>query len=133
MMKHGRWKVVGLFAKLAAFMDDRVETSDHHADARLRTHYYKASKDKTMAALQKIFEEQKFVLLDLSSERGELSATVGARKKDLLVATIIPVGPSRTAVDFTYSVERGWNAGVGQKLISALYRQLDEKLTRAED
>lgn len=124
---------MGLFAKLAAFMDDRVETSDHHADARLRTHYYKASKDKTMAALQKIFEEQKFVLLDLSSERGELSVMVGARKKDLLVATIIPVGPSRTAVDFTYSVERGWNAGVGQKLISALYRQLDEKLTRAED
>ena len=121
---------MGFFSKLSAFLNSHVETSERNPDETLRTHYYKTTKDNMMKAIREWVEkDDRFTLLDESKERGEMSINVVKGKKGFLVVTVMNIRPFKTSVDFSFTVEKGFNLGYGQKLIRQLYSKLDKEHT----
>lgn len=110
---------------LQRLFENHIETKDQHSDPRLRTHYFKATKPKLLEACRQWIEKESFLtLLDQSDERGEIAAQVKGRRKGLLVLTVISTSPFRTAVDVSFTVDRGLNLGFGQALCEKLYTAL---------
>lgn len=119
---------MGLFSKL---FETRVETRDDHPDQRLRTRYYKTTKSKLFQACQDwITKENALTLIGQSEERGELAANVKGKRKGLLVLTIVSTNPFKTALDLSFSVDSGLNAGYGQALSNRLFTQIDQLFDR---
>ena len=111
---------------IMSFFSGNIETSDHHNDALLRTHYYKATKEKILGELETLInKEPSLSMIEVSKERGEAAANVTKGKKGLLVITVIGVGPFKTAVDITFSVDRGFVGGFGRRLVQKVYAQLE--------
>lgn len=73
-------------------------------------------------------ENNRFELLNISTERGEISANIKRPKKGLLVLTVVSVRPFRTAVDISVSFDTliGIDFGQSEKLILSLYKELDQ-------
>lgn len=121
---------MGIVSKITRFFEGHIETSDHHEDERLRTRYYKATKDKLIGALEAIIsKDASLTMLDVSKERGEVAATITQGKKGILVLTVISVGPYKTSVDMSYTVDRGTLGGSGMRLIERIYSELDSQFS----
>jgi hypothetical protein len=121
---------MSFMGKLFRFFDGHVETSDNHIDERLRTHYYKASKDKALKALEEIIRVNSMLsLIDVSRDRGEVAATTTKGKKGLLVITVITAGPFKTSVDISFSVDKGLLGSFGTQIINQFFTELDSQLT----
>lgn len=110
---------------LSRLIESHVETRDHHPEPRLKTRYFKTTKLKLLNACREWIEQERFLTrLDQSEERGEIAVQVSGKRKGLLVITIISVNPIRTAVDVSFTVDRGLNLGYGQALCDLLYERL---------
>lgn len=110
---------------LSRFFESHVETRDHHPEPRLKTRYFKTTKPKLLEACRQWINQESFLtLLDQSDERGEIAVQVTGKRKGLMVITIISVNPIRTAVDVSFTVDRGLNFGYGQTLCDMLYKKL---------
>src|SRR5699024_735508 len=114
--------------KLARFLSNRSETRDHHDDVRLKTRYYKTTKDKGLAVLKNFFKNsQRFEINSISEEHGEISVNVIKGKKAFIIATVIMVKPYHTAIDFSVMTESPIpiDFGYSTKLINQLYEQIN--------
>ncbi|TCP32104.1 hypothetical protein EV207_10177 [Scopulibacillus darangshiensis] len=115
-----------LLSKISRLFDNHSETADHHDDQRLRTHYYRTTKDKLYKeCLQMIEREADMRVVAESHERGEISVQLTGKKNGLLIITIIMVRAFHTAVDFSLSLEKGMNFNYCEKQIEAFYQKLD--------
>lgn len=122
--------------KVASFFSNRAETSDQHFDERLKTRYYKTTKDKGLASLENYFKHsERFEINSISAEHGEISVNVKKGKKAFIVATVIMVRPFQTAIDFTVMSESliPIDFGYSRKLIVQLYEQINQHLPLLTD
>jgi hypothetical protein len=73
-------------------------------------------------------QSNQFQLLNVSTERGEISANIKRPRKGLLVFTVVSVRPYRTAVDISVSFDTilGVDFGRSHKLIQSLYKELEQ-------
>jgi hypothetical protein len=106
---------------LSRLFENHVESRDSHPDPKLKTRYFKASKNNIIDRCREWIEHtQGLELLEVSVERGELAAKVNGKRKGLLVLTVITVRPFQTAIDLSFTVDKGLNRGYGQSLYQAL-------------
>lgn len=113
---------------LAKFISNHAETSDHHWNTSLQTHYYKTTKDKALARIEDLFNKsQNYSVQAISKEHGEISAYY---KKTFIIATVISVRPYQTAIDFSVTTETAlpMDFGNSTKVIEQLYAQLNKEL-----
>lgn len=104
-----------------------VETREDHVDDRLKTHYYKTTKERLIKELVRIFNERnRFEVIAESVERGEISVNVRGRKLYYVVATVVMVRPFRTALDLSVTAKSGMDFGFGQKIVDSIYEQLGQ-------
>ena len=125
---------MGLFKNLVTRFKQQCETGDGHSDGELKTHYYKANRDKVMAAAEEMFiDKQTYKVQSVSKEHGEM--LVENKKSGItLVVTIVSPRPIETAVDFTASSDKFRPAGAYpalKKEIMGIYSRLDAKLPAA--
>lgn len=108
------------------------ETSDHHFDEELKSHYYKASFDKVYRAVVDLFKQNPDMeIVSESEERGEIGVRMTTSLQAFIVATVIQVRPFETAVDFKVSSEKISLTGLYPKLkkvILSFYNKLDKDL-----
>lgn len=117
---------MSLLNKMSRLFDSHVETNDNHDDSRLRTHYYRSTKEKLFKGCQKLIDaEPDMTLISDSLERGELSARLSGKRSGLLVVTIVSVRAFHTAVDFSISVDKSFNFNYGEKRIEQIYKKID--------
>jgi hypothetical protein len=123
-------KNVGFRETLSQLVSSRTETTEHHSNPSLQTHYYKTTKDKAIAAVERVMQQSGFTVKRVEQERGEVIAQSTSGQKSLLVATIVMVKPFRTAVDFSCSTDTILPSDFGhsKKRILSLYEQLDKEL-----
>lgn len=127
---------MSLSQKLASFFSNRAETRDHHVDVRLKTRYYKTTKDKGLQALENFFKHsQRFEINSMSTEHGEISVNVKKGKKAFIIATVIMVRPFQTAIDFSVMTESllPIDFGYSTRLILELYEQMNKELPALTD
>ncbi len=112
------------------------ETSDHHFDEQLKSHYYKASFDKVYQAVFNMFKRNPQIeIVSESKERGEIGLYMNNHLKPFIVATVIQVRPFETAVDFKVSTEKFSLFGLYpklRKLIIEFYRELDKEFPQVQ-
>lgn len=119
------------FQKIKQFFSKHCETSDHHADPILKTHYYKTSKANAMAAIEEVMKELPgHRITSVSTEHGELSLQITSPQKAFVVVSVIQVRPIETAVDFSVTYEGLVNLGSSRVVVARLYNILDQKLVR---
>ncbi|WP_042354827.1 hypothetical protein [Bacillus rubiinfantis] len=108
-----------------------VETSDHHKDENLRTHYYKGSFNQIFDSAEKIFKDDADCqITTVSKEHGEIAVEVKKPFPCFLVATIVSVKPLETAVDFNISTDKFSLFGIYPQLtgrISSFYQKLNQQ------
>ncbi|GGB48538.1 cytosolic protein [Fictibacillus barbaricus] len=118
-----------MFRKLKNLMENHAETSEHHVDERLRTHYFKANRAEVMKVIRQMLDENDhFKGLGFSEERGEVTFEV---KQTFVVISVVTVRVNRTAVDLNVSTESvlPLHFGSNQKLIVSIYDNLKRRLT----
>ncbi|KUP05565.1 hypothetical protein Q75_11400 [Bacillus coahuilensis p1.1.43] len=105
------------------------ETSDHHKENTLQTHYYKASVDHVFQSVESLIKANGYTIQTVSKEHGEIMAGKG---KVFLVSTILVLRPFEVAVDFKLTTDKGSLTGAYPKLrgeIEEFYKMLDKDLT----
>jgi hypothetical protein len=118
-----------MFRKLKNLLENYAETSEHHVDERLRTHYFKANRAEVMKMIREMLDENDhFKELGFSEERGEVTFEV---KQTFVVISVVTVRANRTAVDLNVSTESvlPLQFGSNQKLIVSIYDNLKRRLT----
>jgi hypothetical protein len=116
---------------LNKYLSNHTETRETHTDEALKTHYYKAMKDKVFNELLVLFNDRhQFEVKSTDKERGEMIVTCIGSKKKLIIATVIMVAPNRTAIDFAVTSETilPIDFGHSRKFIKELYGQIDCRL-----
>lgn len=116
---------------LARIFTNHAETRDHHEDQRLRTRYYKTTKDKGLKFLEDYFlKSNSFKLNALSKDHGEISVISKKGKKVFIVATVIMVRPFHTAIDFSVTTETiiPIDFGYSNRLIENFYDDIGKEL-----
>ncbi len=122
---------MGFKDTLNKFISNHTETRENHSDEGLRTHYYKAMKDKTFNELLTIFHQsENFDVKSNSVDRGEIIVDGKGKKKLFIVATVIMVSPNRTAIDFSVTTETvlPTDFGYSSKVIKELYQKIGKNL-----
>lgn len=122
---------MSLRSNLKKYFDNHAETKDNHDDARLRTHYYKISKDKAITVIETFIQNsQKYELNAISKEYGELSVNVKKGKKAFIVIAVIMTKPYHTAIDISVTTEAmlPFDFGYSNKIIAELYEQFNKEL-----
>ncbi|WP_026693692.1 hypothetical protein [Peribacillus kribbensis] len=108
------------------------ETSDKQRMPELRTHYYKASSNKTFSAVEDMLNSmQSCRIINVSKEHGEISAEIQSSPQAFLVATIVSVQPNETAVDLIISSEKISLTGIFpslKRIAVSVYERLDQIL-----
>jgi hypothetical protein len=108
----------------------QIETSDHHTEDALKTHYYKATFNQLFAAVDKIFHEDADCrVTTVSKEHGEFAVEVSKPFSCFLIVTIVSVRPMETAVDFNISSERFSLFGTYpdlKKRINSYYQRINQ-------
>lgn len=110
------------------FLSNHAETSDHHWNTSLQTHYYKTSKEKALNKLEELYTKSKvYSMQSISEEHGEISVYY---KKTFIIATVISVRPYKTAIDFSVTTETvlPFDFGNSSKVIERLYDELNNEL-----
>ena len=110
-----------------------AETRDEHTENALVTHYYKTTKEKMFQEVHALLKADKECeLLNESRDRGEIAANLKGKKHGLIVATVISVRPYQTAVDWSISIDKGFNFGYCEEKIKAYYSKLDSGFPRVD-
>ncbi|WP_419881890.1 cytosolic protein [Peribacillus sp. B-H-3] len=126
---------MALFQSIFKRYHQQCETSDHHRDELLRTHYYKANAETALRAAEEIFaNKQQFEIKSVSKEHGEVFAVTRKAPRISIIATVVTIKPFETAVDFTVSTEKRSLTGVYPllcRVAAGSYEQLDKKLPAA--
>ncbi|PRO64306.1 DUF1499 domain-containing protein [Alkalicoccus urumqiensis] len=123
---------MGIKQKLQKAFSTRTETSETHPDETLRTHYYKAMKEKVFQELEAIFSSrQGYDISSISEEHGEMIVKTTRGKKTFIVVTVIMVRPYKTAVDFSINTDTAMisDFGYSAKLARELYEEVNKRLT----
>jgi hypothetical protein len=116
---------------LQSFFSNHCETSDHHNDPILKSHYYKATAKQAIQTIKDfIHKNNGFELTSISEERGEMSISVSKKRKAFMVITVISVRPFETAVDFSVTTETNlpMDFGYSKRLVQFMYKELDGML-----
>ncbi|MFA9558705.1 DUF1499 domain-containing protein [Evansella sp. AB-rgal1] len=116
---------------LKKIFSKHTETKEKHIEEKLRTRYYKATKDQVMKDLDVMFRNKKgYEIKSISDTHGEIVLKYNDRKKGLIVITVIMVKPFKTAVDFSVDTDTALftDFGASRKLIYQLYKEVDKKL-----
>ncbi|WP_347549336.1 hypothetical protein ABFG93_17700 [Pseudalkalibacillus hwajinpoensis] len=114
------------------FFSNRSETAERHSNDRLKTHYFKASKEQAFTEAKAVLQKHyKGEIVTNSPERGEFVYQVKGAKKALIVVTVVNVRAYKTAVDFSVSTETPLpvDFGFSKKVIETVYDDLKKKLT----
>jgi hypothetical protein len=117
-------------SRLRRFFRDHNETRENHEIGSLQTKYYKTKRELLMEHIvETLNNSNQFHVLNVSQERGEISANIKKPKKGLLVFTIVSIRPFRTAVDISVSFDTmiGIDFGKSEKMIQTLYQDIDKK------
>jgi hypothetical protein len=115
--------------KIKRFFSDHTETKENHELESLQTRYYKVKNDVLMKKIEELINgSNKYKLLGVSIERGEISANIKKPQKGLIVFTVVSVRPFRTAVDLSVSFDTliGIDFGRSQRVIQSLYTDIDK-------
>lgn len=115
--------------KIKRFFSDYTETREDHDVEAYQTRYYKAKHDVIMKKIEEIINNSsKYKILSISTERGEMSATIKGNKKGLIVFSIFAVRPFRTAIDISVSFNTaiGIDFGKSGRVIKSLYEEIDK-------
>lgn len=123
---------MSLLQSLKQVFSNHCETSDHHNDFQLRTHYYKTTAANAFTAIKELVEGLNgFELLSTSQEHGEISVNVKRGKKAFMVISIVSLRPFETAVDFSVTTETAFipfDFGYSKEIVKKMYELLDQKL-----
>lgn len=85
----------------------QIETSDHHRDDDLKTHYYKTNFNQMFKTIEELFQKDADCrVTTVSKEHGEIAVEISKPFPCFLVATVISPRPLETSVDFTLSTDR---------------------------
>lgn len=122
---------MSFIGKVKQMLSTITETTEMHSNEQLRSRYYKTNKQQAMKVVEELLRHTDGCELTfISSEHGEISATILSPKKASLVATIVTVQPYVTAIDFMVSMESSFSLfGQSQRYIIELYERLDKQLT----
>ncbi|MDQ0255061.1 hypothetical protein J2S74_002443 [Evansella vedderi] len=122
---------MGLWERIKRFFSTHTETREKHVDEKLRTHYYKSTKDKVIQDIQALLGQQSgFTISSINEEHGEIIVNVKKGKKAFMVITVIMVRPFRTAIDISVNTETILfsDFGYSRKLIYHLYGEINKRL-----
>ncbi|MCT2537195.1 cytosolic protein [Aquibacillus koreensis] len=113
------------------FFNTHSETKENHWDPKLRTHYFKTTKERGFQAVEDFFRRSsKYEIVGMSEQHGEISVNFLGRRKAFVTATIIMVQPFRTAIDLSITTESivPFDLGYSHKLIPKIYDDLKKEL-----
>ncbi|WP_170007889.1 hypothetical protein [Bacillus fonticola] len=117
--------------------DKHCETSDHHKDAALRTHYYKVTFERIWREVERWTErDQEIVVATGNKERGELSYERKGKPSLFVVISIVSTSVLETAVDITCSTEDQRISGIYRVVkeeVLHIYKHLDAHFSRSGD
>lgn len=119
---------MSMIRKVQDFFSTHQETSENHRDTQLRSHYYKTTTKKALAAVQDMINQiPGYTITSVSEERGEVSVNISKPQKAFMVITVISVRPFETAIDFSVTSDRllPTSFGFSKKVIIHLYEKLD--------
>lgn len=117
---------------LIGLLRSQEQTGDRAKDPKLKSHFYKLSKDKAWEeVISTLKKMQGYKVLHEVQSVGEIvleKRTAFGRTMDITVS-VISVNPLQSAVDI-YSASRGslGDLGSNYRVILELYRALDKKL-----
>ncbi|MBU9721160.1 MULTISPECIES: DUF1499 domain-containing protein [Bacillaceae] len=117
---------------LQKYFSKQTETKEDHFDEKLRTHYYKSTKDKVMKEIESMLSQmQGFKIASISEEHGEIIVHITKGKKAFMVITVIMVKPFRTAVDLSISTDSFLftDLGYSRKLVYELYSEMNKRMS----
>ncbi|MRH42894.1 cytosolic protein [Aquibacillus halophilus] len=121
---------------ISKYFNNHSETKEDHWDPKLKTHYFKTTKDRGFKSVEDFFKQSsKFEFVAGSEEHGEISANYkSGGRKAFVIATVIMVKPFRTAIDFSVTTESmiPFDLGHSHNLIPTLYNDLKKDLTYLE-
>jgi hypothetical protein len=125
-------KNMGIVQAVKSLFSNHVETSDHHSDPTLKTHYYKTTAGNAFKQVHEMLKHMQGIeILAAYEERGEISLNVVKGRKAFVVITIINVRPLETAIDFSATTESKVvpvDFGFSKELVRTLYKSFDQKL-----
>lgn len=117
---------------LIGLIRSHEHTSDRAKDPKLKSHYYRLSKDRAWEEVSSILKKMKgYKVLHEVQNVGEIvmekKTTVG-RTMDITIQ-VVGTSPGSTAVDI-YSASRGslGDLGANYRIIQEIYSVLDRKL-----
>lgn len=112
------------------YFNNHSETSEKHWDPKLKSKYFKTTKDRGFDTVMAYFKKNPNCEVKASSqERGEITVNYKGKRRAFVVATIIMVKPFRTSVDFSVTTEGGlFDLGFSHNLISTLYDDLKQEM-----
>lgn|SRR5690625_1967959 len=117
--------------KLRKYFGKHAETRDDHYDPKLKSNYYRTTKEKGLETLENLFKNsQEYKFNSISKSHGEISVIKTKGRKAFIVATVIMVRPYRTAIDFSVTTESilPFDFGYSSKLIQQLYEKINKEL-----
>lgn len=118
--------------KIKDFFSTHQETRENHYNPDLKSHYYKTTNKKALQTVKELIEQTPgMTVTSVSEERGEMSVNIDRPRKAFLIVTVISVRPFETAVDLTVTTNTvlPTDFGYSKKVISDLYKKLDQKET----
>jgi hypothetical protein len=111
-------------------MNSQAETSEDHSNPKLRTHYFKGSKEEIISYLAQIAEEDKnYRALGESVERGEITFDILYPKKAFAAITAVTFQGRHTAVDINITAESAlpFQYAYCERAAISIYRMLEDK------
>lgn len=118
--------------KIKDFFSTHQETRENHYNPDLKSHYYKTTNKKALQSVKELIEQTPgMTVTSVSEDRGEMSVNIDRPRKAFLIVTVISVRPFETAVDLTVTTNTvlPTDFGYSKKVISDLYKKLDQKET----
>ena len=112
------------------YFNNHSESRDLHWDNKLKTKYFKTTKDKAFDQVLYYFRQHPNCEINSSSEKhGEISVNYRGKRRAFVIITIIMVRPLNTAIDFSITTEGGiFDLGFIHNLIPKFYQDLEKIL-----
>lgn len=122
---------MGLWENVKSFFSTNAETKENHVNEKLRTHYYKSTKEKVMKDIEAMLNQKAgYTIASINEDHGEIIVHVKKGKKAFMVITVIMVKPFRTAVDISISTDTFLftDFGSSRKMAIELYDEMNKRL-----
>ncbi|WP_433743576.1 hypothetical protein [Falsibacillus pallidus] len=122
---------MSFFGRVLQRFQHQCETSEHHIDPSLETHYYRTSFDKAYEAVGQLFSKDVYEAVSHSKEHGEWGFMKKGSQPYFIIASVVTVRPFETAVDFKLTYEKTKVTGPYPSMkneIISYYRELDKML-----